>query len=93
MVGDILEFTRSRSRMPRSSRINYLDFIKEILPDLQAETETKSVNIELQNEPPDVKMFLDSRAAAARFFQPCPQRGRHDAGRGQDFHPLSLRPE
>lgn len=68
MVGDIIEFTRSQQSDAALTRINYLDFIKEILPDLQAETETKSVNIELQNEPPDVKMFLDSRRLRRVFF-------------------------
>lgn len=68
MVGDILEFTRSQQPETAFARANYADFIKEILPDLQAETETKSVNIEFQNEPPAVKLLLDSRRLRRVFF-------------------------
>ena len=68
MVGDILEYTRSQQSGASLARINYPDFIKEILPDLQAETETKSVIIELQNKPPAVELLLDSRRLRRVFF-------------------------
>jgi signal transduction histidine kinase len=68
MVGDIIEFTRGRQPDAALARTNYLDFIKEIVPDLQAETENKSVSIELQNEPPAIKLLLDSRRLRRVFF-------------------------
>ena len=68
MVGDIIEFTRGRQPDGALARTNYLDFIKEIVPDLRAETENKSVNIELQNEPPAIKLLLDSRRLRRFFF-------------------------
>jgi signal transduction histidine kinase len=69
MVGDILEFTRSnRTDTTTLSLIAYADFIKEILPELQAETENKSVHIELQGEPPATKMLLDARRLRRVFF-------------------------
>jgi signal transduction histidine kinase len=68
MVGDILEFTRSNRADTALAPASYADFIKEILPELQAETENKSVRIELQNEPPAAKMLLDSRRLRRVFF-------------------------
>jgi len=68
MVGDILEFTRSRQpETPRES-VNYPDFINEILPDLQAETETRSTRVELQNPPPAGRLILDARRLRRVFF-------------------------
>jgi signal transduction histidine kinase len=68
MVGDILEFTRTSRADTALAPGNYADFIKEILPELQAEAEAKSVHIELQNEPPAVKLLLDSRRLRRVFF-------------------------
>jgi CRP-like cAMP-binding protein len=62
MVGDILEYTRTtRTETTTLAKTAYADFIKEILPELQAETENKSVHIEIQGEPPATKLLLDSR--------------------------------
>jgi signal transduction histidine kinase len=68
MVGDILEYTRSNHDDTALGPANYADFIKEILPELQAETENKSVRIELQGEPPAAKLLLDSRRLRRVFF-------------------------
>ena len=68
MVGDILEYTRSNRDDTALEPANYADFIKEILPDLQAETENRSVRIELQGEPPAVKLLLDPRRLRRVFF-------------------------
>jgi signal transduction histidine kinase len=68
MVGDILEYTRSNRADTALAPGNYSDFIKEILPELQAETENKSVRIELQNEPPAAKVLLDSHRLRRVFF-------------------------
>ena len=68
MVGDIIEFTRGRQPDTALTRTNYMEFIKEIVPDLQAETENKSVKIELQSEPPPVFVLLDSRRVRRVFF-------------------------
>ena len=69
MVGDILEYTRSsRADTTTLAKASYADFIREIFPELQAETENKSVRIELQNEPPAAKLLLDSRRLRRVFF-------------------------
>jgi len=68
MVGDILEYTRSNRDDAALGPANYADFIKEILPELQAETENKFVRIELQGEPPAAKLLLDPRRLRRVFF-------------------------
>jgi signal transduction histidine kinase len=68
MVGDILEFTRSSRSEVSLLPVSYANFIKEMLPDLQTEAEAKSARIELQNEPPPVKLLLDSRRLRRVFF-------------------------
>ena len=68
MVGDILEYTRSQQPETAFTRVNYSDFIREILPDLQAETETKSTRVELQNQPPAGALSLDRRRLRRVFF-------------------------
>jgi signal transduction histidine kinase len=68
MVGDILEYTRSNRAGTTLVPGNYADFIKTILPELQAESETKSVHVELENEPPAAKALLDSRRLRRVFF-------------------------
>jgi signal transduction histidine kinase len=69
MVGDILEYTRSnRTDTTTLAKANFADFIKEILPELQAEAENKSVHIELQTEPPVAKLLLDPRRLRRVFF-------------------------
>ena len=68
MVGDILEYTRSSRADTTLVPGNYADFIKTILPELQAETEAKSAPIELQNEPPAIKLLFDPRRLRRVFF-------------------------
>jgi signal transduction histidine kinase len=68
MVGDILEYTRSNRGDTALGPVNYTAFIKEILPELQAETENKSVSIELKNEPPAATALLDPRRLRRVFF-------------------------
>jgi signal transduction histidine kinase len=68
MVGDILEFTRSSRSEISLSPVSYANFIQEMLPDLRAEAEAKSAHLELQNEPPPVRLLLDARRLRRVFF-------------------------
>lgn len=68
MVGDILEFTRSRHSEAALSPLNYSEFILELLPDLRAEAEPKDILIELSNQPPAVKLMLDAPRLRRVFF-------------------------
>jgi signal transduction histidine kinase len=68
MVGDILEFTRSGRSEISLLPASYSDFVMEILPDLQSEAHARSSGIELLNEPPPVKLFMDARRLRRVFF-------------------------
>jgi signal transduction histidine kinase len=68
MVGDILEYTRTNQAETAIGPASYHDFIKEIVPELQAETENKSVRIELQGEPISATVLIDPRRLRRVFF-------------------------
>ena len=68
MVGDILEFTRERAGEKKFARENYAGFLKELLPELEAEMEPRSVRLELKNEPPPLTVLLDARRLRRVFF-------------------------
>ena len=68
MAGDIIEFTRSRQPDATLASASYLDFIRTMLPDLQAEAEAKSAQFEMQNEPPSIRVPLDASRLRRVFF-------------------------
>ena len=68
MIGDILEFTQSARNPAAFVSADYHQFIKELLSELSMDAETKSVRVELQNEPPAVRLQLDARRLRRVFF-------------------------
>jgi signal transduction histidine kinase len=68
MVGDILEFTHSNRINVALSRVNYAEFINELLVELQAEAEPKSIKLERKSMPPVVSLMLDARRLRRVFF-------------------------
>jgi len=67
MVGDILEFTRTQ-QVKAQTTASYLDFINELLPELRAEAQAKTIAIELENEAPALTVVLDSKRLRRVFF-------------------------
>ena len=67
MIGGILEFTGTSTRMSLAPA-DYRQFLDELLPELNADAGIKSVRIELQNEPPSVRLRLDVRRLRRVFF-------------------------
>ena len=68
MVGHILEFTRTDPGKTSQRVVNFSNFIADILPELRAETEAKSVRLEMENQPPSGKVSLDPRRLHRVFF-------------------------
>jgi len=60
MVGDILDFTQSGRVNTTLPLINYRDFMENLLEELNAEAALKTVRVEFENQPPDIKLPLDS---------------------------------
>jgi signal transduction histidine kinase len=67
MVGDILEFTRTQ-QLKAQTTASYLDFINELLPELRAETEARTICIELENAVPPLTVVLDAKRLRRVFF-------------------------
>jgi signal transduction histidine kinase len=68
MIGDILQFTQGAGARAAFVATDYHRFIHELLPELSADAKVKSVHIELQNEPPSVRLNLDARRLRRVFF-------------------------
>lgn len=68
MIGDILEFTQGAFTKAAFNPADYRKFVTELLPELDADARVKSVRIELQNEPPAVRLRLDPRRLRRVFF-------------------------
>jgi signal transduction histidine kinase len=62
LVNEILYFTQSDSQSSiLLSPTNYGDFIQQIIPELQQETEIKGIRLQLASQPPSVKVALDPK--------------------------------
>jgi signal transduction histidine kinase len=68
MIGDILDFTQGTRTSATFAPADYHRFINELLPELNADAQVKSVCIELQNQPPSVRLRLDARRLRRVFF-------------------------
>jgi signal transduction histidine kinase len=68
LIGDILDFTQSPRGLAALPLINYRDYIQNLVGELRAEVQLKSVQLELENEPPDVKVPLDSHRLRRVFI-------------------------
>jgi signal transduction histidine kinase len=68
MIGDILEFTQSSRTNATFTNADYRRFVTELLPELNADAQVKSVRMELQNDPPAVPLRLDARRLRRVFF-------------------------
>jgi signal transduction histidine kinase len=68
MIGDILEFSQGAATRTALAPADFRQFINELLPELSADAEVKSVRIELQNEPPAIQLLLDVRRLRRVFF-------------------------
>src|SRR6516165_4353750 len=68
MIGDILQFTQGADSGAAFAVTDYRQFIQELLPELGADAKVKSVRVELQNEPPSLRLRLDARRLRRVFF-------------------------
>lgn len=68
MIGDILDFTQSPRGAAAPPAVNYRDFILNVLGELRADVQLKSIRLELENEPPDMQVPLDSHRLRRVFI-------------------------
>ena len=68
LIGDILDFTQSPRGAAALPPANYRDFIQNLAGELQADVQLKSIQLEIENEPPDIKVPLDSHRLRRVFI-------------------------
>jgi signal transduction histidine kinase len=68
MVSDILIFTQGTRTDAETKSTDYRAFVLDLIPDLRTEAELKAAQIELQNEPPGVRVSLDPRRLSRVFY-------------------------
>jgi signal transduction histidine kinase len=68
MISDILDFTQSARGPAALPPVNYRDFIQNVLGELSADVQLKSIRLEIENKPPDAKVPLDSHRLRRVFI-------------------------
>ncbi len=68
MVGDILVFTQDSKKGGEPRPTDYCSFVLETVNDLNAETELKSVKIEMADFPPTVTVMFNARRLSRVLF-------------------------
>ncbi len=59
LVMDILDFTQSAPAPISLPPLDYREFIQNVVKELDAVTQLKAVAVQLENEPPDIKLRFD----------------------------------
>jgi signal transduction histidine kinase len=79
LIGDILIFTQATKKDADRAPADYRAFVHKLIPDLRAEAEMKTVQIELPADPPACQVRLDARRLSRVFYNLC--------GNARDFMP------
>ena len=68
MINEILEFTQGSQGAFVLGAIDYSAFVQQLVEDISAEVDLKSVTLELENPPPSVKLLLNPQRLARVFY-------------------------
>ena len=68
MINEILEFTQGSQGAFVLGTIDYSVFVQQLVEDISAEVDLKSVTLELENPPPSVKLLLNPQRLARVFY-------------------------
>jgi signal transduction histidine kinase len=68
MVNDILEFTRGAPARPALALFSYGPFVRNTIDEMQAEVARKSVHIEFDNPPPEIKLSINPQRLTRVFY-------------------------
>jgi signal transduction histidine kinase len=68
MINEILEFTQGSHGAFVLGTIDYSVFVQQLVEDISAEVDLKSVTLELENPPPPVKLLLNPERLARVFY-------------------------
>jgi signal transduction histidine kinase len=68
LISDILIFTEGKRDNTELKPVDYRAFIEQLIPDLRAEAELKTAQIEMPDDPPAVSVRLDARRLSRVFY-------------------------
>lgn len=61
MISELLEFTRGSQQVVVPERLNYRDYIRHVIAELEPEAHDKRVTLVIRDEPPDANLLLDQK--------------------------------
>jgi signal transduction histidine kinase len=67
MIGELLEFTRGSRKAELASR-NFAEFLLPLITDLETESASYKVKVELENDPPKVSVGIDEKRLPNLFY-------------------------
>lgn len=67
LVNDILDFTRGTPTAATLASMDYAAYIKSLLQDFQPEVESRKVTLQLENDPPAIKVPLNPKRLSRVF--------------------------
>jgi signal transduction histidine kinase len=68
LVNDILEFTRGSATLPTRAAVEYGSYVKSVIEEFQREVAAKSISIEYENQPPEIKLQLNPHRLTRVFY-------------------------
>jgi len=68
MINEILEFTQGSQGAFVLGTTDYAAFVQQLIEDISAEVDLKSVTLEMENPPPSVKLLLNPQRLARVFY-------------------------
>ena len=68
LVDDILEFTRGGAPKLQLAKVNYAAFVGPLMEEFKSEALLKSVTLEYENSPPEVRVALNPRRLSRVFY-------------------------
>jgi len=68
MINELLEFTRGSTSAVILAKSNYADFVRQLIEEVRPEIASKSVAVELQNEPPALGLLINPKRLAHVFY-------------------------
>ncbi|MBI3853877.1 MAG: cyclic nucleotide-binding domain-containing protein [Verrucomicrobia bacterium] len=68
LINEILEFTQGAHGAMVLGATDYAVFVQQLIEDISAEVDLKSVTLELANPPPSVKLLLNPQRLARVFY-------------------------
>jgi signal transduction histidine kinase len=68
MLGELIEFTKPSGHRPTLAQMNFAAFMKPLAGELREEIAERRVQLELQNQPPEISVRIEPQRLSRLFF-------------------------